>query len=197
MRVTVLSKSNQGRIKVVWAPWLKFKKGPFLYTVYEIVVNRIKVNKRTIGAREGKCLGVRRIFVQISQKILQRKWPSIKTTAFLFMLGAFFKIEALQALFLTKFPLTRTKRTKLKQTFKKNVCTLLLGAIFVKSKHIQRFCEGIHTFCPNFHRFFPDFHQIKSFGVRFHTRLLHQWNELKYLYYWNKKKLEQKKRIVN
>jgi len=29
-------------------------------------------------------------------------------------------------------------------TSKKNVCTLILGAIFVKSKHIQRFCEGSH-----------------------------------------------------
>jgi len=54
---------------------------------------------------------------------------------------------------------------------KENVCTLILGSIFVKSKHIQRFCEGFHTFCPNFHRFcpdfkefYPDFHQIKSFG---------------------------------
>jgi len=40
---------------------------------------------------------------------------------------------------------------------------LILGAIFVKSMHIQQFCEGIHTFCPNFHRFCPDFHQSKSF----------------------------------
>jgi len=39
---------------------------------------------------------------------------------------------------------------------KKNVCTLILGAISVKAKHIQRFCEGFHTFCPSFHRFFPD-----------------------------------------
>ena len=29
---------------------------------------------------------------------------------------------------------------------------------FVKSKRIQRFCEGIQSFCPNFHGFFPDFH---------------------------------------
>jgi len=55
-------------------------------------------------------------------------------------------------------------------TKKINVYTLILGTIFVKSKHIKRFCEGIHTFCPNFHRFCPDFksscsdfHQIKSF----------------------------------
>jgi len=53
----------------------------------------------------------------------------------------------------------------------KNIGTLILDAIFMKSKHIQRFCETFHKFCSNFHRFspdfkwfFPDFHQIKSFG---------------------------------
>jgi len=49
-------------------------------------------------------------------------------------------------------------------TSKKMSCTLILGAISVKSKHIQRFCERFHKFCPNFHRFCPDFHQIKRFG---------------------------------
>jgi len=39
---------------------------------------------------------------------------------------------------------------------KKNVCTLILGAIFVKSKHIQRFWRGFQTFCPNFYRFSPN-----------------------------------------
>jgi len=40
---------------------------------------------------------------------------------------------------------------------KTNVCTLILGAIFIKSKHTQRFCEPFHKYC-------PDFYQIKSFG---------------------------------
>jgi len=44
------------------------------------------------------------------------------------------------------------------------VCIFISGTIFVKSKHIKRFCEGFHTFCPTFHRFSPDFHQIKTFG---------------------------------
>jgi len=55
--------------------------------------------------------------------------------------------------------------------FKKNVYTFILGAIFVKSQHMQRFSERFHTFCPNFHRFCPDFKwfcpdflQIKTFG---------------------------------
>ena len=58
-----------------------------------------------------------------------------------------------------------------KKKKKKNVCTLILGAIFVRSKHIQRFakrfrkfCQNFHRFCPDFQRFYPDFHQIKSFG---------------------------------
>jgi len=41
---------------------------------------------------------------------------------------------------------------------------IFLGAIFVKSKHVQQFCEGLHIFCTNFLRFFLYFHQIKTFG---------------------------------
>jgi len=33
-----------------------------------------------------------------------------------------------------------------------------LGAVLVKSKHVQQFCEGLHIFC-------PDFHEIKTFGA--------------------------------
>jgi len=43
-----------------------------------------------------------------------------------------------------------------------------LGTIFVKSKHVQRFCVDLHIFCTNLLRFRPDFHQIKTFGVRLH-----------------------------
>jgi len=32
---------DHGRIKVVWGPWLKRRKGPFLY-IYKTVVNREK-----------------------------------------------------------------------------------------------------------------------------------------------------------
>jgi len=55
-------------------------------------------------------------------------------------------------------------------TYKKNVCTFILGAIFIKSKHIHWFCKPFHTFCPNLHRFCPDFkwfldfYQIRRFG---------------------------------
>jgi len=41
---------------------------------------------------------------------------------------------------------------------------IFLGAIFVKSKHVQQFSEDSHIFCTNFLRFCPDFHQIKTFG---------------------------------
>jgi len=118
-------------------------------------------------------------------------------TTFHFMLGAFFQIKALQAPFLPKFPPKLAqispnlpKRATLKhdlQKKQKKACALILGAIFVKSKHTQWFCESFHTFCPNFHRFCPDFkdfcadfNQIKRFVVRLHLlhplhpRLLHQ-----------------------
>jgi len=44
---------------------------------------------------------------------------------------------------------------------KKNIFS---GAIFVKSNHVQQFCEGLHIFCTNFLRFCLYFHQIKTFG---------------------------------
>ena len=67
-----------------------------------------------------------------------------------------------------KLPEKELKKHDLQK--KRNVCTLISAAIFVKSKHIKRFCKGFHTFCSNLHRlfpdlkgFFPDFHQIKIF----------------------------------
>jgi len=54
---------------------------------------------------------------------------------------------------------------------KKNVCTLILGAIFAKIKAYTVILRRVSHICPDFHRFFPDFkefcpdfHQIKSFG---------------------------------
>jgi len=90
------------------------------------------------------------------------------------MLGAFFQIKALQALFLPKlppnmpkFPLTCPERTKKHDLQIKNVCNFIWSAITVKSKHIQRFCEGIHTFCPNFPTDFARIFTIsKVLGVR-------------------------------
>ena len=56
---------------------------------------------------------------------------------------------------------------------KRNICTFISGAIFVKT--IKRFCEGFHTFCPNLHRFFLGFKgfsrifiKSKFLGVGFH-----------------------------
>ena len=72
--------------------------------------------------------------------------------------------------FLPKFHQTCPKNTPKKMTSKtQNVCTLILSAIFVKSKHIQRFCEGIHTFCPNFCTYFVRiFTKSNVLGVRLH-----------------------------
>ena len=67
------------------------------------------------------------------------------------------------------------------------------GAIFVKSKHVQQFCESVHIFCTNFLRFGPDFHQIKTFGVQLHP--LHpasyisqlKWKNLQNILFKNKR----------
>jgi len=37
---TIRIPSSQGRVKVVWGPWLKLRKGPFL--IYETVFNTEK-----------------------------------------------------------------------------------------------------------------------------------------------------------
>jgi len=66
---------------------------------------------------------------------------------------------------LPKFPLTCLKKNWRNMTSKKrNVFTLISGAIFVKSKHIKRFCEGFHKFCPNLHRFCPDLRDFPGFS---------------------------------
>jgi len=92
-------------------------------------------------------------------------------TAFHSILGAFFSNQSTSStIFAQISPNLHDKELKKYDPKKRNVCTLISGAIFVKSKHIKRFCEGFYTFWPNFHRFcanfkgfFPDFHQIKIF----------------------------------
>ena len=77
--------------------------------------------------------------------------------------------------FLPKFSLTCPKRTKQKHELPKQKRCLHfdLGCHFFKSKHVQRYCEGIHTFCPHFHRFCPDF---KWFCPDFHqSKVLRVW----------------------
>jgi len=119
-------------------------------------------SSKCIGVGAGKFLGVWKIFAQISPNLLA---------------SALFQVKALQAPFLPKFTPNLPKfppnfPEKLGENFR---CYVL------KSKHIQWFCEGVHTFCPNVHRFCPDFkwfcpdfHQIKRFGVHLHPRLLYQ-----------------------
>jgi len=50
---------SQGRIKVVWGPWLKLRKGPFC--THKTVVNGEKINERTD------------VFVLLKQKKLKQK----------------------------------------------------------------------------------------------------------------------------
>ena len=133
-----------------------------------------------IGVGAGKFLGVRRILSKFSETCPKNsKENDLKKWLHFIPFGAlFFQIKALEAQFLPKFtpnlpkfPLTCPKKNWRNMTSKKrNVCTLISGAIFAKSKHIERFCEGRHTFCPNLHRFcpdfkgfFPDFHQNQNF----------------------------------
>jgi len=98
-------------------------------------------------------LGVRRNFVQTCPK-----WHP-KKTAFRFILGTFFQIKAHQRHFCPNLSQLARKKHDFQKN-EKNVCTLISDAIFVKSKHIKRFCEGFHTFCPD---------------LRLHPRLLHHW----------------------
>jgi len=111
------------------------------------------------------------------KKITAKKWLH-----FIPFRAHFFQIKALQAPFLPKFPpnlpkfpLTCPRKNWRNMTSKKkrNICTFISGAIFVKT--IKRFCEGFHTFCPNLHRFFLGFKgfsrifiKSKFLGVGFH-----------------------------
>ena len=65
------------------------------------------------------------------------------------MFGAFFKLKHFKHHFCPNFPKLARKELTKNMTSKQNVCAFIWSAIFVKSKHIQRFCEGNHTFFPN------------------------------------------------
>ena len=43
----LLVRATQERMQVVWGPWLKLRKGPFLHILYIAVVNKNEINKRT------------------------------------------------------------------------------------------------------------------------------------------------------
>jgi len=120
-------------------------------------------------------------FPKLARKKLQRKWPP-KTNGCI-SLCAFSNQATSSNIFtqispkLPKFPLNVPKRTKLKHDLqKKNVCILILGAIFVKSKHMQELRRFTHIL-PKFPQIFPGFSPNQSFGVAVAPpvpRLLHQ-----------------------
>jgi len=132
--------------------------------------------------RSRQIFGGAKDFAQIYRNVPEKNFKENHLKEWLHFIpfrAHFFQNKALQAPFLSKFPpnlpkfpLTCPKKNWGNMTSKKrNVCTLISGAIFVKSKHKKRFCEGFHTFCPNLHRYCPnfkgiftDFHQIKNFG---------------------------------
>jgi len=61
------------------------------------------------------------------------------------------------------------------------IIIIFLGAIFVKSKHVQQFCEDLHIFCTNLLRFFRIFTKSKLLGCAWTPCLLHQWTKMKKL----------------
>jgi len=65
---------------------------------------------------------------------------------------------------LPKFPEKNSKENDLKKT----VCALILSAIFVNSKHIQRFYPRFHIFCPNSTDFARILTKSKVLGMRLH-----------------------------
>ena len=102
-------------------------------------------------------------FHKFARKILTGKWPQKikikKRLHFCSCWAYFFKSNPFKHHFCPNFPnLPEKNWIKTRPPVKKGLY------FFVKSKHIQRFCEGIQAFCPNFNRFCPDFHQIKSIG---------------------------------
>jgi len=83
--------------------------------------------------------------------------------------------------FLPKFPQTCQKYSK-ENDLQKNVCTLILGGIFVKTKQNSDFAKVFTHFAQistYFARILSDFARIftksKVLGVHSHRRLLHQW----------------------
>ena len=116
---------------------------------------------------------VRIILAQISANVpekeskendLHKKNDCISLGALFSNRGSLSTIFAQISSKLPQFPFNCPKTTKLMHDFRKKIIIIVLGAIFVKSKHVQQFCEGLHIFCTNFLRFCPDFHQIKTFG---------------------------------
>jgi len=107
---------------------------------------------------------------------------TIKNDSISFHVGRIFSIQGASGTILAQISPNLPKRTKEKHDLQKNVCTLTLGAILVKSRHIQQFCEGFHTFCPNFNRHCRIFTKSEVLGVRSHPRLLHRIYQIKNLY---------------
>jgi len=137
--------------------------------------NKVYSSLYNIVVGTGKFLRVRRIFAQISPNLPDKNSKENdrqKNWCISFHVGHIFQIKALQAPNLpkfppnlSKFPLTCPKRTKWKHDHQKekNVCTLILVAISIKSKHIKRFCESFHTISRDFKGFFSDFQQNQKF----------------------------------
>jgi len=140
-----------------------------------------------IGVGAGKYMGVRRIFAQISLNLPQKSFKENdlpKKRLPLFSCWVHF-VKSKHTSTPKHTQISPTLPEKNKKTWpQKNVCTLILGASFRKSKHIQRVCEPFYKFSQistDFARILSDFAGIftnqKDLGVLFHPlhpRRLHQ-----------------------
>ena len=167
----------------------KFFKGVQRYFAYLFQV----VGDICVGV--GKYFCVRRIFVQISPNVpdkCSKQNYLRKTDCISFYVWWIFSNQSTSSTIFARISPNLPRKNYLKMWPSKTNKRCLLydfGAIFVKSEHVQRFCEGIHTFCPHFHRFFPAFTKSKVLGVHLHPRLLHQWLAMQGKWTYTKKKM--------
>ena len=141
-----------------------------------------------IGVGGGKFLGIRRILPNFPQTCLKnekyfKEYDFKKSDCISFHVGHIFSTQSTSStIFAQIYPNFPGKYYIKIWPPKKSLCSYIFGAIIAKSKHIQRFCEGVlHTFgqiSTDFALILSDFSQIftKSnvLGMRLHTRLLHQ-----------------------
>ena len=137
------------------------------------------------------CEGFLPIFPKHVRKTLETKLPPKKRMHFI-CVGCISVDQSTSSTIFARISPNFPRKNYLKMWPSKTNKRCLLydfGAIFVKSEHVQRFCEGIHTFCPHFHRFCPAFTKSKVLGVHLHPGLLHQWLAMQGKWTYTKKKM--------
>jgi len=138
-----------------------------------------------IGVAAGNFLGVQRIFPKFPKLARENSKDNDpkERLHFISFWAYFFKSEYFKHHFAKISPKTcpnfayLARKILKNMTSKKtiNVCTLMSGAIFVKSNHIKWFREGFHTFrlCPDFRGLSRIFTLYKSLGCALASLLHH------------------------